>query len=192
MTYDKMLCRISGEISNISLEYKRKGENFYSFLISSKRLSGVVDTIPCIAPESVLNAKENEMVSVSGIIRSRMSGDRLHVYLFAEKMSETKRYENRVVTDGTFCRLLGERPLGKGRKLACFMLAVDRGFKEAYIPCIIWGRNAERYKTLPKGTKVRLEGRFQSRDFMFHDEPRTAYEVSISSMEELKGDCNED
>ena len=77
-------------------------------------------------------------------------------------------------------------------------MAVNRDYKKSdYIPCIIWGRNARFASRFEIGTKVRICGRIQSREYskkVSDDEfeVRTAYEVSIMKMEVLKDDKRED
>ena len=69
------------------------------------------------------------------------------------------------------------------------MLAVNRAYnKSDYIPAIAWGRNARFCQNIEVGTKVKITGRVQSRNYekKFEDgttQTRTAYEVSISSLE---------
>ena len=59
--------------------------------------------------------------------------------------------------------------------------------KSDYIPCISWGRNARYASSLSVGTKVKIWGRIQSREYTkaiseTECEERIAYEVSISKM----------
>ena len=68
------------------------------------------------------------------------------------------------------------------------LLAVNRSFKKSdYIPVIAWGQNARFVRELKVGQKMRIEGRFQSREYekcLANGEKiiRTAYEVSASSV----------
>ena len=77
-----------------------------------------------------------------------------------------------------------------GREIADILLAVNRSYnKSDYIPCIAWGRNASFCQNLVIGSKIRLTGRIQSREYkkrISDDEfvTKTAYEVSIVKLEE--------
>ena len=56
------------------------------------------------------------------------------------------------------------------------------------IPCITWGRNALYTSGLDVGSRVKLYGRIQSREYTKNlsdteTETRTAYEVSVSKIE---------
>ena len=74
------------------------------------------------------------------------------------------------------------------------MLAVNRAYnKSDYIPCIAWGRNARFSQNLEIGTKVKVVGRVQSREYEKKHEDGTvetkiAYEVSIGSLEIVEED----
>ena len=76
-----------------------------------------------------------------------------------------------------------------GREIADILLAVNRAYnKSDYIPCIAWGRNARFSQNLEVGTKVKVVGRVQSREYekIYEDgtsEVKVAYEVSIGSLE---------
>ena len=58
-----------------------------------------------------------------------------------------------------------EKPL-LGREIADLLLAVNRPYgKSDYIPCISWGRNARFASGFTVGTRVRIWGRVQSREY---------------------------
>ena len=67
--------------------------------------------------------------------------------------------------------------------------AVNRPYgKSDYIPCIAWGRNARYAAGFEVGSRVRIWGRVQSREYTkklseSECEKRTAYEVSVSKLE---------
>ena len=69
------------------------------------------------------------------------------------------------------------------------LLAVNRSYgKSDYIPCITWGRNARFASGLEVGSRVKICGRIQSREYQkcisdTETETRVAYEVSVSKIE---------
>ena len=72
------------------------------------------------------------------------------------------------------------------------MLAVNRHYgRSDYLPCICWGIRAREAARWTVGTRVRLEGRIQSRDYikLTEDGPvrRTAFEISATDVR-LAGD----
>ncbi len=86
-------------------------------------------------------------------------------------------------------RSTGRRRLG--REIADMLLAVNRPYgKSDYIPCICWGRNARFASGFEVGGHAQIWGRIQSREYVKkleddRTEKRTAYEVSVSKMEEI-------
>ena len=68
------------------------------------------------------------------------------------------------------------------------MLAVNRRYGRAdYLPCIAWGALAHRCGALGVGDSLRLEGRFQSRNYTKvvdgQSQERVAYEISVMRMD---------
>ena len=56
-----------------------------------------------------------------------------------------------------------------------------------YIPCILWGKNAQEAADALPGAKLRVTGRLQSRDYVKVvdgvSQTRTAYELSVTQAE---------
>ena len=77
-------------------------------------------------------------------------------------------------------------------EIADILLAVNRAYnKSDYIPCIAWGRNARFCQNLEIGSRIKLVGRVQSRNYEKKHEDgtveiRVAYEVSIGSLEVIE------
>ena len=68
------------------------------------------------------------------------------------------------------------------------MLAVPRPYRRTdYIPCILWGKNAQEAADALPGAKLRVTGRLQSRDYVKVvdgvSQTRTAYELSVTQAE---------
>ena len=104
---------------------------------------------------------------------------------------------NQIYLDGYICNDPVYRMTHLGREIADILLAVNRSYKKSdYIPCISWGRNARFASGFQVGTRVRIWGRVQSREYVkrFNEtecEQRVAYEVSISRMEEVKDEAKD-
>ena len=96
---------------------------------------------------------------------------------------------NQIFLDGYICKEPIYRKTPLGREIADLLLAVNRPYgKSDYIPCIAWGRNARFASGFEVGTRVRVWGRVQSREYTkklseTECEKRVAYEVSISKLE---------
>ena len=184
------------------------GERFYIFKLSIARLSGNADIIPITVSERLINddmLKEGNKLLVKGQFRSYNSYEneknKLILTVFAKDIVELKDEEedsefvkkdgvtNEVVLIGYICKKPIYRQTPFGREIADLLLAVNRAYnKSDYIPSIAWGRNARFSQTLEVGTKVKIVGRVQSREYekKYDDgrvETKIAYEVSIGSLE---------
>ena len=192
---------IIGEIvSGFTFSHKVFGEGFYMVDVSVKRLSGQADIIPLMVSERLIDVHENYIgctIEALGQFRSynRHEGvkNRLMLSIFVREvhfMDEFTDYTktNQIFLDGYICKVPIYRKTPLGREIADILLAVNRPYgKSDYIPCISWGRNARYASSLSVGTKVKIWGRIQSREYTkaiseTECEERIAYEVSISKM----------
>ena len=176
--------------------HENHGKRFYRFTLEIPRLSGAIDTLPVIAPESVMNSIDlsgGEMLTVTGQIRShnsRANGVRhLLIFIFASSIvAEDADPVNEVVVTGLICKdpIFRRTPLG--REICDVMLAIPRAFRRAdYLPCILWGRTAQEISQCQVRDQICIHGRLQSRIYtkLTEDGPieRTAYEISALSAE---------
>ena len=181
------------------------GESFYIFDLEVARLSGNSDIIPITISERLILEKELEIgdkVAIEGQFRSYNSYEneknRLILTVFAKDIkylseedeeNSSEKVSNEVTLIGYICKKPIYRQTPFGREISDILLAVNRAYnKSDYIPAISWGRNARFCQNIEVGTKVKITGRVQSRNYekKFEDgttQTRTAYEVSISSLE---------
>ena len=189
------------------------GEIFYIFNLEVPRLSSNSDIIPITVSERLLTSVEIEVgkkVMVQGQFRSYNSYEneknKLILTVFAKDIVEqeeneeekTEAVSNEVTLIGYICKTPIYRQTPLGREIADVLLAVNRAYnKSDYIPCIAWGRNAKFCQNMEVGKEVKIVGRVQSRNYdkKLQDgtiETRTAYEVSIASMEVIEENSNSD
>ncbi|WP_024735342.1 single-stranded DNA-binding protein [Enterocloster asparagiformis] len=192
---------IIGEIvSGFTFSHKVFGEGFYMVDVSVKRLSGQADIIPLMVSERLIDVHKNYIgctIEALGQFRSYNRHEdvrnRLLLSIFVREvhfMEEFTDYTktNQIFLDGYICKAPIYRKTPLGREIADILLAVNRPYgKSDYIPCISWGRNARYTSSLSVGTKVKIWGRIQSREYTkaiseTECEERIAYEVSISKM----------
>ena len=195
---------IAGKIvSDFEYSHQTHGENFYLFDVSTVRTSGYADIIPVMISERLIDINQSyigQHISVTGQFRSynQHEKDRVKLVLsvFAQDYELT---ESDVVLDnfnqieliGYLCKNPSYRKTPLGREITDMLLAVNRPYnKSDYIPCITWGRNARFVSGIAVGSKVKVSGRIQSREYnkKISDEEvetRIAYEVSISKVEVL-------
>ena len=174
------------------------GEKFYRFYLSSSRQSGYCDVLMCTVPEIIKNGiSEGNKVKVLGEIRTRNvhEDDKSHleVTVFVKEVLLYEKDENNVELDGFICKEPVYRETPFGRQITDLIVASnrERNYKSDYIPCIAWGRNAIRTSEFNVGTRVKVSGRLQSREYnkRLGDETyevRTAYELSAAMVDAVE------
>lgn len=195
------IASVSGFVlSEAQFSHEVYGEGFYTFLVEVPRLSEASDKIPVTISERLLSPESLQMgshISITGQFRSYNNysdtGSKLLLTLFAREIvftDEDSKTPNEIILTGFICKPPVYRHTPFGREIADILLAVNRSYnKSDYIPCIAWGRNARFCQGLEVGSKIRLTGRIQSREYkkrITEDEfiTKTAYEVSVIKLEE--------
>lgn len=185
-------------ISNVELSHTFLGENFYKFDLESERTSGNTDKIPCIVPQMLVgDIKEGAKISLNGEIRSRNYRDELGTHcqlaVFVTEVLDYLGYdENSIELEGFICKEPKYRKTPSEREICDLLIASnrERSNKSDYIPCITWGRNAVRTSLMKVSDKVKVFGRFQSREYTKRyendvEEIKTALEVSVNIISEV-------
>lgn len=195
-------------ISGFTFSHELFGEKFYMTMIEVMRLSGTKDVIPVMISERLINVNANcfgAFVRILGQFRSynkhEHDRNRLVLSIFAKEVfvfddkwvgSDT----NEIYLEGYICKPPVYREAPLEREISDLLIAVNRPYgKSDYIPCICWGRNARFASGLEVGTRLRMQGRIQSREYVkrlsdTEGETRTAYEVSIQRMEVVNENSN--
>lgn len=196
---------VAGEISSeLEISHKIHGETMYKMNIDIMRKSGCVDTLPCVIPEvliSDITTKGNKIL-ILGELRTRNVPDatkKLNIYLFVKEIDMYPGHDcNDIELDGYVCKATTYRKTPLGREISDMIIACNRDscHKSDYIPCIAWGRNAIKTSEFEVGSKVKVFGRLQSREYVKKiedgtEETRVAYELSssrIDVVEESEGE----
>jgi single-stranded DNA-binding protein len=201
---DNNRVHLIGEIkTNPEFNHEVYGEGFYLMTLAVKRQSETIDTIPLMVSDRLINVNEDLIgciVEVKGQFRSynkhEETKNRLILSVFTTEfrfLGEDETYEdiNRITLDGFICKEPVYRTTPLGREICDMLIAVNRPYgKSDYIPAICWGRNAKFASGLNVGEHVSITGRIQSRIYQkkideTHTENKTAYEVSLSKIEQL-------
>ena len=198
---------ISGTIaSGFTFSHEVYGEKFFTFFLDCPRLSGASDILPVTVSDRLIGGRYSvgDVIEINGQIRSYNSyvdgRTRLILTIFARDIRFADIGEqalNDIELNGFICKPCVYRTTPFGRKIADILLAVNRSFnKSDYIPCICWGRNAVFADSLDIGDNIKISGRMQSRVYqkkLSETEiiEKTAYEVSISKIELLNIDEND-
>lgn len=176
-----------------AFSHQNHERNFYRFTLAVERLSGAQDLLNVIAAEDVLDEADlfsGMHITVSGQIRSfnrrHESGRHLIVSVYADSVTTTDLPpENSAALTGVICKPAIFRRTPLGREICDIMLAVPRLYHRTdYIPCILWGKTAQTAAACPVGTRLRITGRLQSREYTkilpTGSEKRTTYELSAA------------
>lgn len=193
---------VIGEVvSEFTFSHEVFGEGFYLVSLSVNRLSDQVDVIPLMVSERLLDVKQDyrgRTVEAVGQFRSYNCHEgvknRLVLSVFVRELNFLEEFTdctktNQIYLDGYICKEAIYRKTPLGREIADLLLAVNRPYgKSDYIPCIAWGRNARYASGFAVGSRVRVWGRVQSREYTkklseTQCEKRVAYEVSVSKLE---------
>ena len=202
---------IMGQIvSQFTFSHQVFGEGFYMVDVAVSRLSQQADVIPLMISERLVDVSRDytgQTVEAIGQFRSynRHEGvkNRLMLSVFVREIHFIEEFTdytktNQIFLDGYICKLPIYRKTPLGREIADLLLAVNRPYgKSDYIPCISWGRNARYAAGFSVGTRVRIWGRVQSREYTkklsdTECEKRVAYEVSISKLECADGTSSQE
>ena len=192
---------IIGEVvSEFKFSHEVFGEGFYLVDVSVNRLSEMVDIIPLMISERLIDVTKDYRgmkIEVSGQFRSynrhEETRNKLILSIFVRElqfiddddMPEDQSKSNQIFLDGFVCKPPTYRKTPLGREIADILIAVNRPYgKSDYIPCIAWGRNARYAAGIEVGGHLQIQGRVQSREYTkkINDEDaetRVAYQVSV-------------
>lgn len=209
-SYDNNTVVVAGEaVSELSFSHMIYGEKFYLFKLKIPRLSENYDLINITISERffpIVRPQAGNLLLIQGQFRSYNNfsdvGNRLILTVFVKSIEAVSTLDeapnpNRVFLNGYVCKPPIYRTTPFQREIADILLAVNRSYnKSDYIPCIAWGRNAKYAEALSVGSNLHIWGRVQSREYRkkINDdeyEIKTAYEISVSKLEEADTDISE-
>ena len=198
MTYENNYIRLCGTVAAPPVySHTGRGQQFFTFPLEVCRLSGNTDKMNIVLRREQLALLEDlghEKLCITGHLRTynnrRGEGAKLVITVLAKELYFCdEEDENTVCLTGTICKEPSLRVTPMGRDICDIMLAVNRHYgRSDYLPCICWGLKAREAALWTVGTKLKLEGRLQSRRYIKLSEngsqERVAFEVSVSSSEE--------
>ena len=188
-------------MSQFTYSHEVFGEGFYMVDLAVNRLSDQEDIIPLMISERLIDVKQDyrgRTLEAAGQFRSynrhEGSKNRLVLSVFVRELCFLEEFTdytktNQICLDGYICKEPIYRKTPLGREIADLLIAVNRPYgKSDYIPCIAWGRNARYASAFQVGSRIRIWGRVQSREYTkklseMESEKRIAYEVSVSKLE---------
>lgn len=188
-------------VSDFIFSHEVFGEGFYMVDLAVNRLSDQEDRIPLMISERLIDVTADhrgQTLEAVGQFRSynrhEGSKNRLVLSVFVRELHFLEEFTdytktNQIFLDGYICKEPIYRKTPLGREIADLLIAVNRPYgKSDYIPCIAWGRNARYASAFEVGSRMRIWGRVQSREYTkklseVESEKRIAYEVSVSKLE---------
>lgn len=202
MIFENNYVEYSGTISEEPKFSHMAGENdCYRFRLKSQRLSGDFDEIPVVIMANGIDVEELKVgmkISVVGNFYShnKYFDEKSHLILqiFARSIdildeNQSGLDQNYIYLDGFVCREPIYRKASRTRLITELLIAVRRHTGASdYIPVICWGFHAIAMSEVPVGTRVKISGRIQSREYIkklseTESEKRIAYEVSAKTIE---------
>lgn len=183
------------------LSHENHGVSYFQFPLRIRRLSGVEDVLNIVAARSLLEqcpVEPGAGLAVEGEVRSYNNrsgtGSKLVITVYARTLKRAEgEHKNELILAGVLCKPTVVRRTPLGREICDMMLAVNRKYGRAdYLPCIAWGGLAAWCGQLEVGDGLKLNGRLQSREYTKEENGqsirRTAFEVSVMSLEPVESD----
>lgn len=189
--------KLAGEIKTEPVFYKEiDGDNYYIIHLEVLRKSNVVDLLPVLVDECMLdNISIGSYLYIVGEIKTynETIDNKRRLLLFGKTLSyknltekEYKEYEecNDIEFIGFLCKEPNYRETPLKKELADLLIAVNNSETQEseYIPTIAWYKNAKLANDLEVGTKVKCRGRLQSRQYIKGEETKLTYEVSLKEL----------
>lgn len=184
-----------------------KGTDIFRTTLGVLRLSGKEDSLPIYLSsklENYSNIKVGMYISIKGSMRSSQYKDdnkikRTRVYAqvndilsYSDSLPE-EWYDNDVVFEGRLFKdpVLRHSKSNSSSELCELIVEVYRGYSRfVHIPVITWGTDAKYISKAKRGSRVHIEGRFQSRYIIRHAkndedlfESAMSYEVSARNID---------
>lgn len=173
--------KLKGILKNIEFSHYIQDIEFNKAQLIVGRTDGKEDCINLRFKKYSNPYQEDMKVSLAGNIRSYSTklGDgrnKVDLYVFTyfdlpELNEEDGEDTNIVHIDGRICKMESLRTTKQGKHNVHFILAnnliVSEGAKKlnSYIPCIVWGKDAEIISKLPIDTKLNIVGELHSREY---------------------------
>ena len=191
------VAKLVGKLVTIKKIWSSDDQQIFEGLLQIVRDSGMVDLIPLLFANK--DVKVDSFISIIGQFRSRDVSKpdgrlkvQLYVYVKELDIIDSCLYKNDIEMTGYVCKKPTLRNTPSGKQIADLLIACNYSKdKTAYIPVITWGREARKSGRYSVGTKVKLDGRIQSRKYtkQINDnndvEEFVAYELSANHIDML-------
>lgn len=176
--------------------YSYNGNDFYEFIVNTKRRNGTYDFFHIVIPWSkvkLAKIMDSDHIEIECEMRSYKYKRRVIYYLYylESKLVETDEKDcAQAVLVGSVIRkpVLKEHffsSLNRANKVASGTIKLDSHNRYYSAPIVFWGRGAEIADEYEYGTSIRVEGLVSTRKFEYTNketgekEDRTQVEVTV-------------
>lgn len=209
---------LAGEITELNEVSNICGLPFTGYLgkIETPRPSGIIDEVVVAFEESTVrnapDAADGELWELAAGSRLLISGKmqtlkdfesgRVLVFILADfvALSPKAMLQNDIALVGELAYKPNYRETPKGKRITDIFVKVQNVLTAGicYIPCICWQEQADEVAGWQQGDKVKLLGRYQSREYVKHIEAQTgdgleetketriAYELSVQQIKKAE------
>lgn len=180
--------QLVGQISSdIKLNHYINNNDYYEFIIATKRLSLIDDLLTVVALGKMIRENEltkGDFVNIEGEIKTYNCNGHVKVYIHPYKIEKTEEpYFDEVVLVGKICKQPINRITPLGTEITDIILTVtDKLEQFNYIPVVIWNSNARKCSNYKRGDTIYVKGRLQSREYTKNEETKTAIELSAKEI----------
>ena len=185
---------------DIQINHKRRYGIFYKIILHVQRMSGVIDEIPMIVKDTILercNVCKGSKIRVEGRVQRHWLLDektqkrQVKLYVQVTQMEEVTEAEpdkNEVFLSGMIWGTPNLRKTPFNKIITEFSIVTKGEYQKNYkIWCIAWGKSAYAVELKSDGETIAFQGRFQSRYYTKvlengEEEQKITYEVSVMEL----------
>lgn len=202
---------LAGEVTELEEITDICGMTFRGYLgkVETERPSGIIDEVVVAFQEPAINYGENgdgwrvkdyfktgSRLLISGKVQTlkNFESGRVLVFILADYVALSPKAEQQddVALVGELAYMPKHRETPRGKRITDIFVKVQNMLTDGtcYIPCICWQETADEVAGWQQGDKVKLLGRYQSREYEKQTDIdeliiRTAYEVSVSQIKRI-------
>lgn len=155
---------ITGDVGKVKEVNTREYGRCYEFFVSAVRLSGIVDTLKCLAPARIFHDNpEGKHLTLYGEIRTRneYEGEHRKLLLYvnvssAVECEEKRKYENTVTLRGFICSKVNTHLTSSVGSVSNSLVACNSNKNSYYIPVVFLKEHRELFAMQKKAQKFPL------------------------------------
>ena len=164
--------KIAGKVITREPNHINKYGQFFKSIVEVQRVSGIVDKVNIVYPESFNISVEDE-ITIEGPLRTYTKDPstlakgetRLFLYVDVEDVRPFEESINSVEFEGEIVKQPILRVTPKGKDICDVLLKNVDDFRKAYVPTIVWKDLAKKVSEAAVGDTILIKGNLQSREY---------------------------